>query len=301
MMAALPILLAAVADPGDPTPFSRGLGGLMCVISGIAGLRHARKLRLGSHAIEEAPVMTTLKAGAAFVRVHGTIACDQPIVSPLTQTHCCFYRVEVEEPSDDGSSTGMGWRPLHRETSTADFQLRDAAGVIEIFPAGIEIDAPPTFQHEVISRAGTPQEERLLAYVQQNCPNKANRFLLTLLKQAVLSPVQQMDPGVQERLQQLEERHHRPLHRETRGQSFLFRETCFLPGRELEIAGTAFMNGTTRTVGKGPGKTPFLLSTHFRQAIPGEQNRKARNFAIVSSLVLLAGVVMMISSYYLAI
>jgi hypothetical protein len=306
MMAVLPILLASVADPGDPTAFSRALGGLMFVIGGLAGLRHARKLHLGSSVLEHTPVIRTAQvitsAQAGLVCIRGTIDCDRPLLSPLTQTPCCFYRVEVEEPCDDGSATGMGWRPLHRETSTAGFKLRDATGVMEILPKGIEIDAPPTFQHEVISGAGNPDEERMLAYVRQNCPDKANRFLLSLLKQAVLSPVQEMDPRVQERLQQLEERHHRPLHRETRGHSFLFRETCFLPGSELEIAGTAFLNGSSPVIAKGPGKTPFFLSTHFGQELlPGEQNNKARNFAIVSAMILVAGVLMMISSWYIAI
>ena len=126
-MALLPILLAFVADPGDPIPFSRGLGGLMFVIGGLAGLRQARKLRLGSRALEDTPVLTTARAG--LVRIRGTIACDRPLLSPLTQTPCCFYRVEVEDRCDDGSATGTGWRPRHRESSTASFKLRDAAGV----------------------------------------------------------------------------------------------------------------------------------------------------------------------------
>ena len=46
-----------------------------------------------------------------------------------------------------------------------------------------------------------------------------------------------------------------------------------------------------------PG-TP-LASAHSGQALPEEQNRQARAFAIVSSLVLLAGVLMMISPYLL--
>jgi hypothetical protein len=300
MMAVLSILVASVADPGDPTPFSRGLGGLMFVIGGLAGLRHARKLHLGSSTLEHAQAISTAQVGAGLVRICGTILCDRPLLSPLTQTPCCLYRVEVEESSGDGSATGTGWRPLHRDSSTAGFQLRDAAGVIEILPKGIQMDAPPTFQREVI--AGDPGEERLLAYVRQNCPNKANRFLLPLLKQALLSPVQEVDPRVQERLQQLEERHHRPLHRQTSGHSFLFRETCFLPGSELEIAGTACLNGSSRVIAKGPGKTPFFLSTHFGQELlPGEQNNKARNFAIVSAMILVAGVLMMISSCYIAI
>jgi hypothetical protein len=300
MMAVLLIVAASLADFGDPASFSRGLGGLMFVIGGFAGLRHARKLRLGSSVVEHTPVFNTTQAVAGIVRIRGNIVCDRPLLSPLTQTPCCFYRVEVEEPCDDGSATGMGWRPLHRESSTAGFQLRDAVGVIGVLPEGIEIDAPPTFQHEVISGGANPDEEKLLAYVRQNCPNKANRFLFSLLKQGLLSTLQEVDPRVQERLQQLEERHHRPRHRETRGRSFLFRETCFLSGSELEIAGTACVKGLGRVLAKGPGKTPFLLSTHFGQALPVEQNRKARNFAIVSALILFVGVLMMISSYYIA-
>lgn len=313
-MPILPILLALVADPGDLLPLSRGLGGLMFVIGGLAGLRQARKLRRGSRALEDTPIITTAEAvtaapaGVGLVRVRGTVACDRPLLSPLTQTPCCFYRVEVDDRCDDSSSKAMGWRPRHRESSTASFKLRDGAGVIEIVPGGLTVDAPPTFEREVHSAAGDPEEERLLAYVRQNCPDQASRVLFSVLKQVVLAPEDQAN--TQERLQVLEERHRRGLDRETKAHSFLFRETCFLPGSELEIAGTACKNDLRRIMTKGPGTTPFRASTHFGQALPlgsaspgqalpEEQNRQARAFAIVSTLVLLAGVLMMISPYLL--
>ena len=214
-MPLLPILLAFVADPGGPIPFSRGLGGLMFVIGGLAGLSKARRLRLGSRALEDTPILTT-QARAGLIRVRGTVVCDRPLLSPLTQTPCCFYRVDVEDRCDDGSATGMGWRPRHRESSTASFKLLDDAGVIEIVPSGLAVDAPPTFEHEVHSVAGNPEEERLLAYVRQNCPEKASSVLLSLLKQAVFSPEQQAN--TQERLQVLEERHRRRLDRENHGE-----------------------------------------------------------------------------------
>jgi hypothetical protein len=314
MMPLVPILLASVADPGDPIPFSRGLGGLMFVIGGLAGLRKARKLRLGSGAREDTPAfttaqdVTTAQARAGLVRVRGTVVCDRPLLSPLTQTPCCFYRVEVEDRCDDSSAQAVGWRPRHRESSTTSFKLRDAAGVIEIVPSGLAVDAPPTFEHEVHSAAGNPEEERLLAYVRQNCPDQASRVLFSVLKQVVLAPEDQAN--TQERLQVLEERHRRGLDRETTAHSFLFRETCFLPGSELEIAGTACKNDLRRIMTKGPGTTPFRASTHFGQALPlasahsgqtlpEKQNHQARAFAIVSTLVLLAGVLMMISPYLL--
>jgi hypothetical protein len=240
--------------------------------------------------------------------VRGTVACDRPLLSPLTQTPCCFYRVEVEDRCDDGAATGMGWRPRHRESSTASFNLRDAAGVVEIVPSGLAVDAPPTFEHEVHSAAGNPEEEKLLAYLRQNSPDQAGRVLFSLLKQVVISPEDQA--STQERLQVLEERHRRRLDRGPKAHRFLFRETCFLPGSELEIAGTACKNDLRRIITKGPGTTPFRASTHFGQAlpvasahsvqaIPEEQNHQARAFAIVSTLVLLAGVLMMISPYLL--
>ena len=314
MTALLPILLSFVAELGDPIPLSRGLGGLMFVIGGLAGLRQARKLRLGSRALEDTPVLnpaqavTTAQVGAGLVRVRGTVVCDRPLLSPLTQTPCCFYRVEVDDRCDDGSATSTGWRPRHRESSTASFKLRDAAGVIDIVPSGLAVEGPPTFEHEVHSAAGNPEEERLLAYVRQNCPDNASRVLFSVLKQVVLAPEDQAN--TQERLQVLEERHRRGLDRETAAHSFLLRETCFLPGSELEITGTACKNDLRRIMTKGPGTTPFRASTHFGQALPfasahsgpalpEKQNHQARAFAIVSTLVLLAGVLMMISPYLL--
>lgn len=295
-MIAMILFLAAMSiDPGREAWYGHGFGGLVLVIAGLAGLRYSRKLHSLSRALNATPVVTIAQAGDGLVRVRGRIASDRLIVSPFSQTPCCFYQVEVEEPSDDGSATGMGWRRAHIENSAAPFELRDHTGAIGMRPDGIEINATPTFRHEVISRPRDPSEEALLAYVREHCPNKLNRFVLDTMKKALLTPEQEADPQVQERFRQFEERRHRQLHRETKGQSFLFRETCFLPGQELEAVGTVVADGGGRALAKGLARhTPFLLSIHFGEALNRQQGRNARNLVIASVAALAAGVVVMI-------
>jgi hypothetical protein len=291
----IPLLPAMAVDPGTDALFSQGFFGLVLLIAGFCGLGYSRKLHLIARALQETPVAPIAQAGSGLVRVRGSIAADPLLLSPLTQTPCCCYQVVVEEPSDEGTSTGMGWRPLHVEVSNAPFALRDGTGTIEIHPEGLEISAPATFQQEVISRARDSREETMLAYVREHCPNKLNRFLLTTMKQALLTPEQEAAPQMQERLRQFEDRRHRQLHKETKGQSFLFRETCFLPGQELEIAGSSVVDGSRRMLGKGPDrKRPFLLSTQFGEALNRQQSRKARNLSIASAVALVAGVLEMV-------
>ncbi len=293
----IPFLPAMFVDAGSEAFDGNGFFGLLLMIAGVAGLRYSRKLHSVSRALNDTPVISVAQAGNGLVRVRGRIASDQLLVSPFTQTPCCFYEVEVEEPSDDGSATGMAWRRAHIESSVARFELRDRTGAIEIRPEGIQVHAPPTFRHEVISRPRDPSEERMLAYVREHCPNKLNRLVLNTVKKALLTPEQEADPQVQERLRQLEERRHQQLHRETKGHSFLFRETCFLPGQELEVVGTAVVDGASRALGKGPGgQTPFLLSAHLGEALNRQQDTMARNFTIASVAALAAGVLVMIFS-----
>jgi hypothetical protein len=286
--------LLALVDSSADFWFGHGVVGVLMVVGGGLALRHAARLNSLARAIEKTKTVTTAAAQSGLVRVRGRIESAPRVMSPFTQTACCCYQAEIEEPSDDGSSTGMGWRPLHTAISRERFALRDQAGTIEIDPQGMQLDVAPTLTREVISRAGDAREEAMLEYVRQNCPNPGNRMVLEAGKRAFLSPEQQADPRVREGLRQLEQRSHQQLHKKTEGQSFLFRETCLLPGQEFEVAGTVRREGTDRVIGEGPPGSPFLLSARIGAALSREQHRKTRNFALISCAVFIGGMLVLI-------
>ncbi len=286
--------LMAPADSDSGFWSGHGIAAVLMVIGGGLGLRHAAKLHALARAIEKTRTVTTTAAQSGLVRIRGKIDAPRRVLSPFTQTVCCCYQVEIEEASDDGSSTGMGWRPLHTAISQERFELRDPWGTIEIDPQGMQLDVVPTLTHEVISQPRDAREAAMLDYVRQNCPSPGNRRVLEAGKRAFLSAEQQADPRVQEGLRQLEKRYHRQLHKKTEGQAFLFRETCLLPGQELEVAGTVRQEGTHRVLGQGPPGSPFLLSARIGAALSREQHRKTRNFALISCAIFVAGILVLV-------
>lgn len=283
------------ADLGAQAWFSHGFFGVSLIAVGFYGLRYARRCASRARAIMNTPTTTTAQAQQGSVRVRGTLQSTQPVTSPFSGTVCCCCKVWVEDSGSSGDGIASHpWAPLHSEVSGPPFELRDSTGVLAIDPRGLEIDAPATFRHEVISKPEDAREEAMMEYVRQNCPDRLNSFLLDLTRKAFVTPEQEADPRVQERLRELERRRHRQLHRETKNQSFVFKETCLQPGREVEIVGTVERRGDARFLTKGPGDGPFFLSEHTGQVLDHTQARKARIITLASASALVLGVVVIV-------
>jgi hypothetical protein len=285
-----------IAGEALETWFSHGFFGLVLVGLGGFGLRHAKKLHAAAAVLERMPFVPVSQATSGPVRIRGTITQSKLVASPFTGTACCCYRVEVEESDATGADGvhGGDWSPLYTEISSPAFQLRDATGSMEVRPQGMDIDAPASFTHAVISKPKDAREERLIEFVRQHCPNRMNVFLFDTVKTTLLSAEARMDPRIQDKLRQLEERRHAQLHKKTKGQTFLFRETCLLPGQEFEIAGTVCQDNSGRVLAKGSNGLPFLLSNNSGEALNKAQRRKARTFTVISLAVLILGLLVIL-------
>ncbi len=101
--------------------------------AGFSGLRRSRH-------IEDVPTARVRSAPQGYIELVGTAQTLQgePIIAPLSQTHCCWYRYRVEEHGDNG------WRPLRHGTSDELFLLRDATGDCVIDPDGAEVTTAHT-------------------------------------------------------------------------------------------------------------------------------------------------------------
>lgn len=86
-----------------------------------------------------------------YVKLTGTVVCDRPLTSPLTQSPCVHYsmsvRREYEETVTRKDSNGNETQETQRGSETvssnqqsAPFDLQDATGAIAIDPAGADIE-----------------------------------------------------------------------------------------------------------------------------------------------------------------
>ena len=85
--------------------------------------------------IEDTPTSRVRSAHQGYVELEGEAAAMQgePILSPLTQTACCWFRYKIERQRD------KGWETLRSGTSEGLFLLRDETGDCIIDPDGAEI------------------------------------------------------------------------------------------------------------------------------------------------------------------
>lgn len=102
--------------------------GAFALYNGFAGLRRVRR-------IEDVPTARVRSAPQAYVELEGVArALDgEPVIAPLSQTVCCWYRFKVEERS------GQDWRVSRSGNSDGLFLLRDATGDCVIDPEGAEV------------------------------------------------------------------------------------------------------------------------------------------------------------------
>ncbi len=102
--------------------------------------RHAYRALAHQRLLEDTPTSRLRSVTQGFVELAGTarVFDGDPIISPLSMRHCCWYRYHVEERERDHRGRS-DWRTVERDTSTAIFMLDDGEGVCGIDPDGAKI------------------------------------------------------------------------------------------------------------------------------------------------------------------
>ncbi len=270
-----------------------GLTGVTIIGLGLLGLWRARKLYSVARRLQGVQILPIAAANAGLVRVRGRVRCDRLLKSPLTQTACCYHRVEIEDESESGGN--VPWAPIHREASNADFILDDATGTIRVHPEGLGFEGGFAYQYDLASGSKDAYQQALRDYVARRCPNPLNTLLFKTAKKLFLKTEQTADPQVQQGLQQLHERVAKRRRREIEGRCYRVREYYLLPGQECEIAGTLRVEaGRQKVLSMGSEGMPYLLSLNTFADMGLEQQRKAFGCAAASTVCALIGVAVLV-------
>ena len=90
-----------------------------------------RKARL----IEDTPTAKIRSAAQGYIELSGNAHPDKDnkVISPLTDSECCWYRYEIERKSD------KNWRTVEKGSSEHPFIIEDETGRCIILPKGAEV------------------------------------------------------------------------------------------------------------------------------------------------------------------
>lgn len=89
--------------------------------------------------VEDTPTSRIRSAAQGLVELNGELDAGghAPLISPLTETDCLWYRFRVEEYRRSGKSSR--WRTVEQGMSERPFLLRDATGSCWVDPQGAEV------------------------------------------------------------------------------------------------------------------------------------------------------------------
>ncbi len=143
----------------DPAPalFLGLIAGLWFFFKGFRVMREYKVL-------QDTPRMPIRSVPMGFVHIRGKAEGSQLITSPLSQTQCCFYRVDIDQWKSQGKS--HNWARVCSDFNGYQFHVADDTGKILIDAHAAEYDLPMSAERVVNSGDATLAEDRkLLEYV----------------------------------------------------------------------------------------------------------------------------------------
>ena len=149
----MPVIFADIADY---SPFLPWIGLIVAIIALWLSLRACKRRRL----IDNLPTSKTQGVFIGLVEIKGTVECEQPLTSYLSEIPCVYYSynieeswsrlVEVEEDDGKGGTRTVtrresGWTTVASEIQSTPFYVQDDTGHLLVRPDGARIEALGVF------------------------------------------------------------------------------------------------------------------------------------------------------------
>jgi len=119
------------------------------IISFFRGFRIYREYRV----LTDTPEIPIRSVAMGLVHIHGKAQGVQQVKSPVTQTHCYFYQVNIEKYQRDSKGNGS-WRHYKTDADGVRFYLQDATGKVLVDAHKAEYDLLQTCKRETGSGFG---------------------------------------------------------------------------------------------------------------------------------------------------
>ena len=126
------IVIAAQAEDAAVWPFALGAMSVVSLVAWTACYRRYRQ-------IEDVPTSRVASAAQGYVELlgHSMPIPDSPLLAPLSQLPCCWFRYTVERRDGDNK-----WTTTDSGESLHHFLLVDASGQCVVSPDGAEVHYP---------------------------------------------------------------------------------------------------------------------------------------------------------------
>jgi hypothetical protein len=108
------------------------------------GFRVFRKYRV----LADTPEIPIRSIAMGLVEIHGKAKGEEFFYSPVTNTPCFYYKVDIERWEKDSNGRG-GWRRFRTDTDGVRFYLQDASGEVLVDLYGAEFDLTRNARREI--------------------------------------------------------------------------------------------------------------------------------------------------------
>jgi hypothetical protein len=113
------------------------------------GFREFRKYRV----LADTPVVPIRSVAMGLVEIHGKAKGEEQIYSPVGNTPCYFYKVDIEKYVKDSKGRGR-WTHAATDLNGVRFYLEDASGKVLVDLQDAEFDLPQNCKREIGGGAG---------------------------------------------------------------------------------------------------------------------------------------------------
>ena len=113
------------------------------------GFRVFRKYRV----LADTPEVPIRSIAMGLVEIHGKAKGDEFFHSPITNTPCFYYKVDIERWQKDSKGRGS-WTHTRTDTDGLRFYLEDASGEVLVNLYGVEFDLKQNARREIGGQVG---------------------------------------------------------------------------------------------------------------------------------------------------